>query len=108
MQIVFVDTTLTTPPTGGAHTFLVSASRAFVQRGHRVSVITTKGPDSSIIEGLKNAQAEVIDDLWSATDLPDTRAEKLAQWVNSRNPDVYIVSASPDCGWLALPLLHLH
>ncbi len=108
MKIVFVDSTLTTPPAGGAHTFLVSASRAFVQRGHQVSIITTKGADYSMVESLRKAQAEVLDDLWLATDLPDTRAEKLAKWVNHRSPDVYIVSISPDCGWLALPLLKLN
>lgn len=108
MRIVFVDTTLTTPPTGGAHTFLVSAAKALGQRGHSVSVITAKGADYSMVESLRAAQAEVLDDLWSANDLPDTRAEKLANWVNDRNPSVYVISVSPDCGWLALPLLNLN
>jgi len=107
MQIVFVDTTLTTPPTGGGQTFLVSAAEAFAQRGFKVSVVTQKGADDSIIEALRKVHAEVIDNLWSVFDLPDTRAEKLANWVNNQNPSVYIVSISPDCGWLALPLLTL-
>src|SRR5712691_7287643 len=106
MHIVFVDTTLTTPPTGGAQTFLVTLADALVKRARKVSVVTERGPDRSIVESLRQVGAEVIDDLGSAAELPEERAENLAGWINAHQPAVYVVSISPDIGWLALPLLH--
>ena len=43
--------------------------------------------------------------LWRASHLPEERARLLANWVNDNETNVYIVSASPDVGWLALPIL---
>jgi glycosyltransferase involved in cell wall biosynthesis len=105
MDIVFVDTTITTPPTGGAHTFLVDIGQCLVVRGDRVAVVTQPGPDESLVKALRMAGVEVYMDLWRNTHLPEQRAKRLAQWVNERNPDVYTVSASADVGWLALPQL---
>jgi glycosyltransferase involved in cell wall biosynthesis len=105
MHVVVIDTTLTTPPTGGAHTFLVDLSDQLVNRGWKVSVVTQPGADNSISCALEKCGAEVRGDLWSARHLPEEKAPRLATWVNARKPDAYIVSASPDVGWLALPLL---
>ncbi|MCA1815261.1 MAG: glycosyltransferase family 4 protein [Acidobacteria bacterium] len=105
MEIVFIDTTLATPPTGGAHTFLVHLSASLVRRGYAVSVVTQPGRERGVADALRAAGAEVHERLWRATDLPEERAARLAAWVNARRPDAYVVSASPDAGWLALPLL---
>jgi glycosyltransferase involved in cell wall biosynthesis len=105
MHILFVDTTLTTPPTGGAQAFLVSLADTLVTRNWKVSVVTERGPDRSIVESLRRVKAEVIEDLWRVAELPEERAGRLANWVNSKRPAVYVVSISPDAGWLALPLL---
>ena len=105
MKISIVDTTLTTPPTGGAQTFLVELCAALAQRGWDISVVTQPGPAQETLTALREAGAEVLQDIWRAADLPEARAARLAAWVNSRRPDVYIVSISPDAGWLALPLL---
>jgi glycosyltransferase involved in cell wall biosynthesis len=107
MHIVFVDTTLTTPPTGGAHTFLVDIAKCLDAGGHRVAVVTQPGPDESLVKALRIAGVEVCMDLWANTHLPEQRGERLAHWVNDRNPDVYVVSASADVGWLALPHLSI-
>src|SRR5256885_16492725 len=105
MHIVVVDTTLTTPPTGGAQTFLVHLAESLVRKHCRLSVITQPGPDSSILSALRTAGAEVYLDVWSPSHLPEEKAPLLAAWVNNNAADIYVVSISPDVGWLALPLL---
>ena len=105
MHVVIVDTTFTTPPTGGAHTFLVDLSAALVRRGARVSIATQPGPDQEIGRALREGGAEVLMNVWQRRHLPEEKALRLANWVNQERPDVYVISASPDVGWLALPLL---
>jgi glycosyltransferase involved in cell wall biosynthesis len=105
MQIVVVDSTITTPPTGGAHTFVVELTCALVRRGEQVSLVTQPGPERSLVSAMREAGVEVREDIWRAVDLPEERAGRLASWVNGRGADVYLVSVSPDAGWLALPLL---
>ena len=105
MHVVFVDTTLTTWPTGGAQTFLVELAQALVQQDWRVSIITQPGPELSLVKALQQAGAEVRSDLWRPVHLPEERGARLAAWVNSERPEVYVVSISPDAGWLALPAL---
>src|SRR2546423_1283969 len=105
MHVVIVDTTFTTPPTGGAHTFLVDLSAALVSRGARVSIVSQPGPDQAIGRALSEDGAEVTMNLWQRQHLPEEKARRLANWVNEERPDAFVVSASPDVGWLALPLL---
>jgi glycosyltransferase involved in cell wall biosynthesis len=105
MHVIIVDTTLTTPPTGGAQTFLIGLCKSLIARSWAVSVVTQPGPERSVVAALQEAGAEVHQNLWAETDLPEDRAARLAAWVNSQRADVYVVSISPDAGWLALPLL---
>lgn len=105
MHIVVIDTTLTTPPTGGAHTFLVDLTQLLVRRNWKLSIVTQPGPEAGILSALQESGAEVIVNLWNERHLPEEKAPRLASWVNGCHPDVYVVSASPDVGWLALPLL---
>lgn len=105
MHAVFVDTTMTTPPTGGAHTFLVDLCASLAGRGWRVTVVTQPGPEQSVVGAVRGAGCEIKDRLWPASSLPEERAARLAAWVNGVRPDAYVISASPDAGWLALPLL---
>jgi glycosyltransferase involved in cell wall biosynthesis len=105
MRVVIVDTTMTTPPTGGAHTFLADICAPLAARGWRPSFVTQPGPERGIVGALGAAGGEVVDNLWTAAALPEERAERLAAWVNEARPDAYVISASPDAGWLALPLL---
>jgi glycosyltransferase involved in cell wall biosynthesis len=105
MRLVFVDTGLTTPPTGGAHTFLAHLGAGLVARGHAVAVITVPGPARALAAALVTAGVAVKTDLWRPYHLPEERAARLARWVNADPPDVYVVSVSGDAGWLALPLL---
>jgi len=105
MHAVIVDTTLTTPPTGGAQTFLVELCRALVLMDWKISVVTQPGPENAIVHSLRKGGAEVHDNIWRPAHLPEERGRALAAWVNSEKPDVYVVSISPDSGWLALPSL---
>jgi len=105
MHAVIVDTTLTTPPTGGGQTFLIELCRALVQAGGTISVVTQPGPESAVVSSLGRVGADVRDNIWRRAHLPEERARNLAAWVNSEQPDVFVVSISPDTGWLALPLL---
>jgi glycosyltransferase involved in cell wall biosynthesis len=105
MHVLIVDTTFTTPPTGGAHRFLVDLSAALVSRDARVSIVAQPGPDQAIGRALIESGAEVTMNLWQRRNLPEEKASRLANWVNEEGPDAYVISASPDVGWLALPLL---
>lgn len=96
---------MTTPPTGGATTFLVALCASLVARGWRVSVVTQPGAEMRYVSALDAAGVEVRLDLWKASHLPQERGARLAAWVNERGPDVYLISISPDAGWLALPHL---
>ncbi len=105
MHAVIVDTTLTTPPTGGGQTFLIELCRAFTQMSWRMSVVTQPGPEGAVVTSLEKVGAEMHDNIWRRADLPEERGRALAAWVNSESPDVYVISISPDAGWLALPSL---
>ena len=105
LRLVFVDTTLTTSPTGGCQTFLAHVAPALRARGHDVTVITQPGDDPRVAEQIRSSGVDVRDDLWPATDMPEERARRLARWVDGVAADSYVISLSPDVGWLALPLL---
>ncbi|HEX8187470.1 MAG TPA: hypothetical protein VF586_03905, partial [Pyrinomonadaceae bacterium] len=78
MHAVFIDTTMTTPPTGGAHTFLVDLCAPLAERGWRASFVTQPGPEQGIVRALGEAGGEINDRLWPASSLPEERAERLA------------------------------
>lgn len=105
MHAVFIDTTMTTPPTGGSHKFLVDLCAPLAARGWSVSFVAQPGPERGVVEALRAAGADVREHVWRESHLPEERAARLAEWVNSIRPDAYVISTSPDAGWLALPLL---
>jgi glycosyltransferase involved in cell wall biosynthesis len=105
MHVVIVDTTLTTPPTGGGQTFLVDLTQSLRDRGYRISVVTQPGPEKRVLDALQQVGVEVHLNLWSRSHLPEEKAARLSGWVNANSVQVYIVSISPDVGWVALPLL---
>lgn len=105
MHAVIIDTTMTTPPTGGSHKFLLDLCVPLAARGWTLSFVAQPGPERAVVEALRAAGADVHERVWRETHLPEERAARLAAWVNSVGPDVYVISTSPDAGWLALPLL---
>lgn len=68
-------------------------------------VVTEVGQERATLSKLQASGTEVCARLWSYMHLPEERARRLADWVNLRRPDVFVVSVSPDAGWLALPLI---
>jgi glycosyltransferase involved in cell wall biosynthesis len=105
MRFAVVDTTLTTPPTGGCQTFLEHLAPALKSRGHKVDVLTQPGPELAVADRLEKAGVRVLDAVWPRRFLPEERASCLADWSRRERIEAYIVSVSSDVGWLALPLL---
>ena len=105
MRFAIVDTTLTTPPTGGCQTFLEHLAPALQSRGHEVTVLTEPGDEPGVADRLVSAGIRVLDDVWPRRFLPEERALRLADWCNRERIDAYVISVSRDVGWLALPHL---
>src|SRR5881392_3080345 len=59
MRIVFVDTTLTTPPLGGAHTCLVELCTSLAGLDHQVTVVTQPGREQSAVRRLAEGKVDV-------------------------------------------------
>jgi len=108
MKIVFVETTIDESLIGGGHTYLPKLARGLIQAGHEVHLVTKDTPDHKILPLLQACGIIIHSHIWSKRLLPENAAIKLAAWVNQLNPEIYIISTSPDVGWLALPLLHPH
>lgn len=105
MRFAIVDTTLTTPPTGGCQTFLEHLAPALQRRGHQVDVLTEPGPEQAVADRLRRAGVRVLQKVWPRRFLPEERGRRLAEWCGRERVDVYVVSLSRDVGWLALPHL---
>ena len=84
---------------------MVDLCLRLVRKGYLTSVVTQHGPDQTLLKVLERGGVDVHADLWRPSHLPEERARLLAEWVRKRDVDVYVISASPDVGWLALPLL---
>ena len=59
----------------------------------------------AIATSLSEVGAELHMNLWAVSHLPEEKALRLADWVNTSGISVYVVSISPDVGWLAYSLL---
>src|SRR5215467_8481043 len=105
MRSVFIDSTVTAPPFGGATTFLAELCCALASRGDHVTVVGRPGSDDSVVRRLRAGGVDVRLELWRAAHLPEESAKRLATWVDRESADVFVISISPDVGWLALPLL---
>ncbi len=89
---------------GGAHTFLVGAM-AVLALEHEVHFISKGVPIARSAARIQESNAIINTDLWDGSNLVDDATPGVAAWVNELNPDVYVVSVSPDIGWTVLPYL---
>jgi glycosyltransferase involved in cell wall biosynthesis len=105
VRIAFVDTTLEAPPTGGCQTFLVDVTGALQASGSEVHVVYQAGRDRSVTERLAGAGVTLHRNPWRRWCTPEERAASVARCTRDRGIDVFVISLSPDVGWLALPLL---
>lgn len=106
MKIVITDTTLAGPLIGGAQTFLPSLLSGLVGQRAEVHVVSRGEPHPRIRQPLFESEATIHTTLIPFPALVEDATPMLAEWINYINPDVYVISVSPDIGWTALPLLN--
>lgn len=99
------DTGLCGPDVGGPNYFAVALAGFFVKRDFNTHVVLQGMPDPKVANALHGTNAVVTGDLWHRHDLPEQKAYKLATWLNTKGPGLFIASNSIDVCWLALPLL---
>ena len=105
MKVVIVDTTVQGPLIGGAQTFLPDFLKGLVNNNHEVHLLAVGQLDSKVASQILASGAYVHSNLVKKNQLPSDSALILAKWVNNLDPDIYLISVSPDIGWLALPYL---
>ena len=105
MRIVFLDNTLDGNLFGGAQTFLYNILRGLKQRDIEVHIVTSGIPSAITAQNIANAGAIFHNTIWPRYSLVEEAAPVLATWLNQLAPDVFVVSVSPDIGWVVLPYL---
>lgn len=106
MRIVFLDTTLSGPIIGGAQIFLPKLAEGLKKNGHEIYIVANGEPNSKVRSEIEACGAILHIHQRKIGLLPEESARFLADWVNSISPDIYVISVSPDLGWLALPWLN--
>lgn len=105
MKVVFLDTTLNSTLVGGAQTFLHKILAGLNSRGIEVHLVTKGEPKSKTALNIENAGGIFHNNVWSKSLLTEDAAPVLAKWLEDLKPDIYVVSVSPDIGWVVLPHL---
>lgn len=105
MKIAVIDTTIDDDLIGGAHTFLPKLLKGLVAKGNEVHLITKGTPNEKVFRQIEESKAILHTNLWEADGFVEETAPVLAKWLNALNPDIYLISASGDIGWVVLPLL---
>lgn len=103
MKIAVIDTGLDDALTSEARAFLPKLLKGLAEKGDEAHLITT---DAEIFRAAEDANATPHVDLWQADAPAEENARDLARFLNELKPDVYLIWASADTGWLVLPLLN--
>ena len=106
MKILIVDTTMDGRIFGGAQTFLVQFMSGLNAAGHDVHFLSKGDPVAKSAAGIEETGAAIHRDVWTGSILIDDGTPEVAKWVNELQPDVFVISVSPDIGWTVLPLLN--
>jgi glycosyltransferase involved in cell wall biosynthesis len=93
---------------GGAHTFLFKVMEGLHERGIEVHFITKGKLVARTALYIETSGVHFHNNLWPESILVEDAAPVLAEWMETLNPDVYVVSVSPDIGWIVLPYLAPH
>jgi hypothetical protein len=105
MKIAVIDTTIDGELIGGAHIFLPKLLKGLSGKGHEVCLITKGSPNEKVCREIEESKAILHTELWDADGFVEETAPVLAKWLNELAPDIYLISASGDIGWIVLPLL---
>lgn len=105
MKIAVIDTTIDGDLIGGGHTFLPTLLTGLTGKNHEVHLILKALPHEKVRRQIEESGAIPHIGLWNADGFVEETAPVLARWLNNLNPDVYLISASGDIGWVVLPLL---
>lgn len=105
MKIAVIDTTIDDELIGGAHTFLPNLLAGLIDRGHEIHFITKGKPNEKVRERIDSLAMTQHRGLWDAAGFVEETAPVLARWLNELAPDIYLISASGDIGWVVLPML---
>lgn len=103
MKIVFIDTTIDESLIGGGHTYLPKLLKGLKLKGHEMYLVTKEKPNDKVYDSIIESGVILHSNLINKYVLVQEAALSLAQWVNQLEPDIYVISASGDAGWLALP-----
>ncbi len=106
MKIVIVDTTNHASMVGGGHLFLPGLMEELTKKGHEVHLVIHNSPNEKIASEIHASGAIVHKRPWGKAGLIEETATRFSDWVNNLQPDMYLISASYDIGWVALPLIH--
>jgi hypothetical protein len=103
MKIAVIDTISDGAQGGAARAFLPLLLEGLGAKGHDVHLITEGAGNGE--DGIEASPVTRHANLWNENGLVEETAPVLAGFLNELNPDVYLIWASEDIGWVALPLL---
>jgi len=105
MRIAVIDTTIGSETTNESHVFLPGFIRGLTAAGHEVRLIGAPAAAEETFRPFEDSGAILETDLWQADGFVEETAPVFAQRLNALAPDVYLISASDDIGWVVLPML---
>lgn len=105
MKIAVIDTKIDAALPGPAREFLPKLLRGLSAAGHEIHLITDDPPGADALPEAKPADATLHVTHWSVAGFVEETAPLLAGAVNDIGPDAYLIWASKDVAWVALPLL---
>lgn len=105
MKIIIVDTTIHGSLIGGGHLYLPGFMKGLKQQGHEVHLAVAGKPHERVAGFIADSGVTVHQYPWYEKGLVNDTAPQFAKWVNGMKPDVFLISASADIAWVALPLL---
>ena len=105
MRILIADTTICGNLIGGAQIFLAELLGGLVSSGHDVHLATGGPINERIREPIEKTGANLHVGFAYASRIMDEVAVPAADWISKLKPEVYVVSVSPDVGWVVIPHL---
>lgn len=105
MRILFIDTTTDNELIGGGHLILPVLMGGLVKRDHEVHLVMAAKENEKLSGLLEESKAILHIAPWNIKAPVTDLVKPFNNWINSINPDVYVISSSAAIGWLVLPIL---